>query len=82
MFDIFAVLSERSVDINDFGLIISLTGGGKVSTLSLNVSSEILEISPALTVSVFIAKIKNTIVSFIKRNILQRPKNELDIHRL
>ncbi|SVA25631.1 uncharacterized protein METZ01_LOCUS78485 [marine metagenome] len=50
--------------------------------MSLNVSSEILETSSALTESVFIAKIKNSAVSFIKRNILQRPKNELDIHRL
>ena len=82
---IFGVLFESSVDINDFGLIVSLMGEGKTSTLSLNVSSEILETSSALTetvFSVFIAKIKNSAVSFIKRNILQRPKNELDIHRL
>ena len=81
-FGIFATLSESSVDINDFGLIKSLIGEDKTSTLSLNVSSEILETSSALTESVFIAKIKNSDVSFFKRNILQQPKNELDIHRL
>ena len=79
---VFGVLFESSVYINDFGFIVSLMGGGKTSTLSLNVSSETLETSSALTESVFIAKIKNSAVSFIKRNILQHPKNELDIHRL
>ena len=82
VFGIFAALSERAVDINDFDFIKPLIGEGKTSTLSLNVSSEILEKSSALAESAFIAKIKNNAVSFIKRNILQRPKNELDIHRL
>ena len=82
----FAVeLSESSFSKDaskTFAFILSLMGEGKTSTLSLNVSSETLETSSALTESVFIAKIKNSAVSFIKRNILQRPKNELDIHRL
>ena len=68
---IFGVLFESSLDINDFGFIESLMVESKTSALSLNVSSEILETSSALTESVFIAKIKNSAVSFIKRNILQ-----------
>ena len=38
------------------GFFVSLMGEGKTSTLSLNVSSEVLETSSALTESVFIAK--------------------------
>jgi len=63
-------------------LIKSLIDDGMVSTLPLNVSSETSETPSALAESVFITKIKNSDVSFVKRNILQRPKNELDIHRL
>ena len=78
----FGALPESSVDINAFGLITSLICEGMVSTLLFNVSSETSETPSALAESVFIAKIKNSDVSFVKRNILQRPKNELDIHRL